>query len=142
VAIKKHVGGSKSGGVIGIPEMKALLDKVGDDFDRAVRSALFIIGTEIGNESQDLVPVDTGNLRASMDVTRPKKAGVKQARVEITYGGTTGGKPINYAIIQHERLDYNHPKGGQAKYLEQPFLQRTAEWPKPIVDTIKREGLL
>jgi hypothetical protein len=26
-----------------------------------------------------------------------------------------------YAVRQHEELDWNHPKKGQAKYLEQPY---------------------
>jgi hypothetical protein len=26
-----------------------------------------------------------------------------------------------YAVVQHERLDFHHPRKGQAKYLEQPF---------------------
>ena len=26
-----------------------------------------------------------------------------------------------YAVIQHESLDFHHPRKGQAKYLEQPF---------------------
>lgn len=29
-----------------------------------------------------------------------------------------------YARIQHERLDFKHPQGGQAKYLVQPLMQR------------------
>jgi hypothetical protein len=28
-----------------------------------------------------------------------------------------------YALAQHERLDFNHPKGGKAKYLEDPLKQ-------------------
>jgi hypothetical protein len=26
-----------------------------------------------------------------------------------------------YAVVQHERLDFHHPRKGQAKYLEQPY---------------------
>lgn len=26
-----------------------------------------------------------------------------------------------YAVVQHERLDFHHPRKGQAKYLEEPF---------------------
>lgn len=32
-----------------------------------------------------------------------------------------------YAHYQHEGLDFNHPRGGQAKYLEQPWLAATSE---------------
>ena len=27
----------------------------------------------------------------------------------------------DHAAVQHERLDFNHPKGGKAKYLEDAF---------------------
>lgn len=29
----------------------------------------------------------------------------------------------NYALIQHENLSYNHPNGGQAKFLESAFVE-------------------
>ena len=54
------------------------------------------------------VPRDTGALAAS-------------GRIE-TYD-SPGGRVVfdaPYAIIQHERTDFVHPKGGRAKFLENP----------------------
>lgn len=69
----------------------------------------------IFDASQELVPVDTGRLRASgyVRVRTEKRSG--RVRAEIGYG--LGGQP-HYAGIVHERLDIRHAKGKQAKFLE------------------------
>lgn len=81
----------------------------------AVESA----GKTLLDASQQLVPVDTGALKASGQVT-----GDGPHTVAVSYGrqdgaGRNGADTADYAVIQHEALDYNHPNGGQAKYLEQ-----------------------
>ena len=43
------------------------------------------------------------------------------------------GYSLPYALRQHEELGYNHPKGGQAKFLEQPF----AENEQKYIDMLK-----
>lgn len=63
-------------------------------------------------EAQRLAPLDEGTLRGSGQVTEDVHAG----GVDITISFSTP-----YAARQHEELDYQHPKGGQAKYLEEPF---------------------
>lgn len=70
-------------------------------------------------ESQRLVPVDTGALKASGRVTRDGLEAV------ISYGaedgaGRNGQDTAAYAVPQHERLDFEHPHG-QAKFLETPL---------------------
>jgi hypothetical protein len=58
------------------------------------------------------VPVDTSALRSSGRVTgRGSNAAVPAANVE--YG-------TDYAIYQHEALDWHHDEG-QAKFLEEPL---------------------
>lgn len=37
-----------------------------------------------------------------------------------------------YARYQHEGLDFNHPRGGQAKYLEQPFYANVPQYMQDI----------
>lgn len=65
------------------------------------------------------VPYDEGILEASGHV-RPEGEGT----YVVSYGH---GMAEEYAIIQHERLDYNHPKKGKAKYLEDPLNQNREE---------------
>lgn len=69
------------------------------------------------NESQKLVPFKLGALSASGIVELPKVVG-NVVIEELGYGGPA----VAYAIVQHERLDYQHAPGRQAKYLEQPVL--------------------
>lgn len=58
---------------------------------------------------KNIVP---GTLRASGQVSEPIREG-KNIKVILSFGGGS----IDYAIIQHERLDFHHTTG-QAKYLE------------------------
>lgn len=55
-------------------------------------------------------PVDTGQLRNSVAIV----PGLVSSGV---YTQTVRFNMI-YAAVQHERTDFNHPRGGQAKYLE------------------------
>jgi len=87
-------------------------------------------------EAIDETPIDTGTLRRSGTVTVgalpdgvkvyeaaesgsemkdafPEKIG-KEKAVYISFN-------TPYARRQHEELDYEHPRGGKAKYLETPF---------------------
>lgn len=64
--------------------------------------------------SQPLVPVDSGDLKASGHVERD---GLGAAVVYDVVA--TDGYP--YGIRQHEDMALNHPNGGQAKFLEAPM---------------------
>lgn len=68
-------------------------------------------------EAQNEAPVETGTLRRSGTVT---DAGDK---VYVSFN-------TPYAVRQHEELEWRHPLGGKAKYLEDPF--------KRMKDKIKR----
>jgi hypothetical protein len=59
----------------------------------------------------EYVPVLTGALRDSGKVVgKPGRYPV----IEIGFGGAA----VDYAVIQHENLTFQHPSGGRAKYLE------------------------
>lgn len=79
---------------------------------------------ELLGEAQRLAPIEEGTLRASAGRTTERHAG----------GGVTvtGYFATPYAAVQHERTDYRHPRGGQAKYLEEPLKRRAHEYPAGI----------
>jgi hypothetical protein len=77
--------------------------------------ALQVCGQDLKGKSVPLAPVDTGDLRGSCNVSKPRK--IKRS-IFVNVGYNTP-----YALKQHEHLEYKHPKGGQAKYLETPFNQ-------------------
>lgn len=58
-----------------------------------------------------LVPEDSGDLRSSGKVVIEGRG-----KGSVQYGTTP--ETAQYALVQHERMDFKHPRGGQAKYLE------------------------
>jgi len=87
-------------------------------------------------EAIDETPIDTGTLRRSGTVTvggLPDWAQVYEAaesgsEMKDAFPGQEGKEKAvyisfntPYARRQHEELGYNHPRGGKAKYLEDPF---------------------
>lgn len=77
--------------------------------------------------SQELVPVDTGELKRSGKVVKITDSAssarmVYQVQYEaLAPWGNSSTGTFNYAWIQHEDLTLRHPNGGQAKYLEFPY---------------------
>lgn len=92
----------------------------------AALSAIHDGALHILSEAVDEAPVDTGDLRGSGKVEDMPE---EQATV-ISFN-----EP--YALRQHEELNYNHPKGGKAKYLEDPFNRNISKVNKLIKDRVK-----
>lgn len=63
---------------------------------------------EIDRETAPLTPRLTGHLIRSLGIGK-------------VFGPLSGRifSDLPYAVVQHERTDFQHPRGGQAKYLEQ-----------------------
>lgn len=86
------------------------------------------LGEVILGESQKLVPVDTGTLKRSGTTQSSKK----DHSVTISYN-------TPYARKQHEDNTLNHPRGGQAKYLERPFNEKSGEAETYIADALQKK---
>ena len=71
----------------------------------AAREATVETAKEVLKVAKELAPKESGKLRRS-------------GKVEVDFKNVSVVFRAWYAWIQHERLDYKHPKGGQAKYLE------------------------
>ena len=86
----------------------------GEEAERLIRETAFraiLDGAEvILTEAIDETPIDTGTLRRSGTVTEAPQDNV----VYISFN-------TPYAVKQHEDLTLKHPRGGKAKYLEDPF---------------------
>jgi hypothetical protein len=85
--------------------------------------------------SQELVPVDTGDLKRSgfLEV-RPRKSGVDAA---IGYGRF--GQP-SYAAMVHERLDFRHAPPTQAKFLETAINEHIGDFQRRVELFMTRES--
>lgn len=114
----------------GVDEMVKKLQRVAKEMPDRVGAALYQEGQIEMTESKRRCPVSPtaaqframgrtppknhapGTLRASGRVSLPEKNG-KITSVTLSYGGAAA----DYAVVQHERLDFFHTTG-QAKYLE------------------------
>lgn len=109
-------------------EAEALLKK-------AVMQEALRCAADLQGKSAREAPVDTGDLRANCNVSGMKETGDK-AWYEVGYD-------LEYSVIQHERLDFHHPKGGKAKFLEDPFNRNKKQYDAAIKDkaknTLRRE---
>lgn len=89
-------------------------------------ASLFILG-----DSVQRAPVDTGDLRGSGSTDiQERPSGVE---------GTIGYN-VPYAVEIHENMAMVHPRGGEAKFLENAFTQNREKIEEHIQDAI-REGM-
>lgn len=108
------------------------------------------VAMDLLRRSVRLAPVDTGDLRGSASATvndTTVAKGTPEGGVEAVAGvqpPLKGGRVEGvvkfneeYALVQHEMVEYEHPRGGQAKYLEQPFLEQQANYREHIARAIR-----
>lgn len=104
--------------VNGLDALDRALDRFGKAAIEAAADAMGETGKAIITDSKaNYVPVKWGVLQSTGFVEPPVIRG-DQVSVRMGYGGPAAP----YAEIQHENLQFNHPRQGQAKYLERPFL--------------------
>lgn len=78
-------------------------------------------------EAIDEAPIDTGTLRRSGAVTDTPS----ENAVYVSFN-------TPYARRQHEDLTLNHPRGGKAKYLEDPFKRNAGKVQKLVGIRVKK----
>lgn len=113
-----------------VEHLQACVDNMEHGSAKGLAKALIFVA----RESQERAPVDVGDLRGSVRVELDGKAyaeGEKGGGVNVL--GTVpetaekGSVSYNelYAAQQHEQINYNHPRGGQAKYLESVLVEQS-----------------
>lgn len=154
----------------GLETLSRALARDGEVWQRVKQAAVrgMIENTEdlLGRAMRD-APVDEGTLRASgtatvyangravarrgfreiddTPVTNPDRY-VMQTRNTVQEGGLgdaiVGEVGFNtpYALTQHERIDFSHPKGGKAKYLEEPLKEHAGRYQENLEEHL-REAL-
>ena len=146
----------------GVEELSRQLARDGEVWQRVQQAAVrgMVENTEdlLGRAMRD-APVDEGTLRASghAAVYANGKAvarrgfrevkGQPEAPEMLTHRVVEGGAGdavvgevgfnTPYALVQHERLDFNHPKGGKAKYLEDPLKEQAGRYQDNLADHLR-----
>lgn len=115
----------------GVATMDALMRRIAEAVPDAMAGALFRRAEDISSASDPLVPVDLGTLKNSRFVDPPQQSG-RTASVRLGYGGAAAP----YAAAVHEDMTARH-EVGQAKYLEEPFLEKTATMARDIADDLR-----
>lgn len=105
---------------------EAFMDSVAAKVEAAAPVAVARAAEHVRAVSTSLAPVLTGNLRASAEVYA-----VSNTEYRIRYPGP-------YARYQHYGLDFKHPQGGQALFLQQPMLTEAPLCFQLMADTIWR----
>lgn len=114
----------------GLREVNQGLKKLGKQYPIATAHAIYTEMYEVEAEATRRAPVESTVLRGSAYTVPPTS---KSLTTETGFG-------TEYAARQHEELTWQHPRGGEAKYLENAYnqriggmLQRLAEYIKKLV---------
>ena len=116
-----------------------MLELSGKDAGKIVGQVILEEANMIFARAMILTPIDTGALRGSGGVSAPMNM-PQGIGVDIFFGGPAAP----YAMYVHEILGNYHNPPTQAKYLEQPFMERLPEiqqnMARRIIDLIRKNG--
>lgn len=113
-----------------------LIRALPDELERAAIAEF----SEVLELAKDRTPVEFGNLKDSGVIVGLKTQGSNDVGAQISFGGTEPSS--EYAIFVHEDLNANHPRGGQAKFLESAVLDKMDGMASRVANRIKLERLL
>ncbi len=111
--------------LVGEEKMAAKIQALAIKTPIKAAAALFIEANIEATEVRRRIPVDTGTLRGSTEVSKPNVEALGIGSVAVTdieVAISVGGPGAEYAISVHENLDAFH-KVGRAKYLESVIME-------------------
>jgi len=120
-------------------EMKRISLMYGKLFTKALEEFADDLKPAIKEET----PIDSGAMVSTLRRGKDKgdvylAMGGKEVEVDTDYNIK---KTQNYTIRQHEDLTFNHPGGGNAKFMERPFLAAMPGMVSTIAAKIKMKGI-
>lgn len=125
----------------GAQELRQMLSVSGSEAGQIVGQVILEEANTIFAKSLILTPVDTGALRGSGGVSAPMQT-QQGIGVDIFFGGPAAP----YAMYVHEIIGNYHNPPTQAKYLEQPFMERLPEiqanLARRIIDLLRKNGAM
>ncbi len=113
----------------GISKVLKNLKKAEKNLAQGAENGLKVAGLFVQRISQEVVPIDTSNLKGGA-FTRSFGKGFDTI-VQVGYVAA-------YAIFVHENLDAKHAEGKQAKFLEAPVREQA----KRILEIVRDEAKL
>lgn len=143
--------------VHGLKKIAAAIKRHQRATDKGVRKGLLRAGLFLQRESQKIVPIEFGFLRASAQTVIKGRG--KESEVRVSYGGTgtvgatkavRGAKDVSiegdkavrevdYAVHVHENTEARHKPGKSAKFLEKPLREKRDRIGEIVVEGIQEE---
>lgn len=96
---------------------------------RAVQSEAIAIMTDVLAEAKRQVPTDKRTL--SRSATKTVRKSGESIEIKVTFN-------TPYAARQHEERSYHHPRGGKAKYLEDPMRAMVPEAERRLAEAYRK----
>lgn len=112
----------------GLAELNAKLRELANTSQEAAERELADIALDLAGNCSNAAPVDLGDLRG--DLANPREVNELEWKV---------GSDLDYCATQHEHTEYNHPRGGGAKFIERPFNENKDRYIEEIGNAIMRE---
>lgn len=124
--------------VSGFDKVDTSLQNITKDIMDATMDQIHAVAVEIMSNSQEEVPKDTTALVRSGFIVEEGDS------IILGYGGPntkinpkTGIPTEEYALKVHEDLYMNHPNGGKAKFLEDPYYEACNNLDELLVNPLK-----
>lgn len=132
----------------GLREVEQNLNDAISEIKGDVTEGVQDVGLDLLRRSVKLAPVETGTLRGSgyvdfnnRRIAEGTESGgvIPKQKVMKSLGNPSAevGFGEKYAAKQHEEVGYRHPRGGQAKYLEEPMKRNTSKYVELIREKAK-----
>lgn len=111
-------------------QLRSRVDAAKSKLAAASSRALREITLDLAGKAISRAPIETGDLRGS---------GASEVISEGEQDIGAVGFSTPYAVVQHESLDFDHPNGGEAKYLERPYLENRERYKAHLGRAVRGE---
>jgi len=115
--------------------VRGMIENTEDLLGRSMRDAPVAEGTLRGSGHATVYVDGKAVARSGFGGTAPTPGVARAGMAGAVVGEVGFDQP--YALIQHERLDYRHPKGGKAKYLEDNLKAQATRYGRHLTNSVR-----
>lgn len=120
----------------GMARLMENLSKLERGAKQALRRAVRDVAFDVQGRAQMKAPLDTGHLRESGSTELIDDG--DRIGATVGFNATAKNGKQSYALVQHERTDYRHPLGGEAKYLETALNEVAGDFEDRLATGVQR----